>query len=64
MDKKIFSLPVASKCHMFLSFYFLDPVTLSTKRFKKFVPKSTSAENWEEVLNSMLEQWTMKLAHP
>ena len=61
MDKKNFSLPVASKCHMFLSFYYLDTDTLTTKRFRKYVPKSTSAENWEEVLSSMLEEWTMKL---
>ena len=44
-----------------ISFHFRNPETLTTKRFKKFVPKSTPHEKWESVLTSLLEQWTLKL---
>lgn len=61
MDKKNFTLPVASKCRTFISFHFLNPETNTNKRFRKYVPKSTSPEMWNDTLRSMIEEWTLKL---
>lgn len=61
MDKKIFTLPVKSKCGTFISFHFFNQETLTKKRFRKYVPKATPPELCRAVLNAMQEEWTVKL---
>ena len=61
MDKKNFTLPVASKCRTFIAFHFRNPETDTNKRFRKYIPKSTPPEMWNDTLHTMIEEWTVKL---